>query len=186
MSFGKETRWSASEDAMRNQRLWNQLFNAASTRAGLRVASLSLLIALLGSLIDTQEGNAQPVQRARVPALVVLVDTLPDPVARAMIMRRAHDFPMDMILLTPATATARQLSAAVFTLLVVRAKQGETPSRDNLVRVVMTEGPEAWIDTEERRAEAVVRRLRRANPQYVAGFGLVPSTTLYLPVNVVR
>ena len=91
-----------------------------------------------------------------------------------------------MILLTPATATARQLSAAVFTLLVVRAKQGETPSRDNLARVVMTEGPKAWIDTEDRHAERVVRRLRRANPQYVAGFGLVPATTLYLPVNAVR
>jgi hypothetical protein len=89
--------------------------------------------------------------------------------------------PNDVILLTPETATARQLSAAVFTLMIIRGRAGETPDRDATLRVSMTEGPKAWIETEERRAEAVVRRLRASNPRYVPGYGMVRATTLRLP-----
>ncbi len=48
------------------------------------------------------------------------------------------------------------------------------------------EGPTAWIETEERRAEAMVRRLRRANARYVPGFGFVPAVRLTVPARALQ
>lgn len=129
---------------------------------------------------------AQGGARQRVPLLVVLVDSLPVRGARAVIERRPSGPVKDFILLTPTTATARQLSAAVFTLLNIHAVAGTVPSRNAIVRVQAAEGPDAWIETEERRAEAVVRRLRRAKAQYVPGFGVVPAVRLTVPVHTVQ
>jgi hypothetical protein len=122
----------------------------------------------------------------RVPVLVVMVDKLPVPGARAVIERRVRGAPNDVILLTPETATARQLSAAVLTLLAARATAGERPSQAATVRVNMTEGPQAWIETEERRAEGIVRRLRRSNPRYVPGYGFVRATMVSLPAGALN
>lgn len=108
------------------------------------------------------------------------------PNARAVIVRRPSSPVKDYILLTRRSATARQLSAAVFTLLTVHATAGIAPNRDAVVRVPATEGPAAWIETEERRAEAMVRRLYRAKARYVPGFGFVPAVRLTVPAQAMQ
>jgi len=60
------------------------------------------------------------------------------------------------------------------------------PKRNAVVRVQAAKGPATWIETEERRAEAVVRRLRRANPQYVPGFGFVSAVRLTVPARAMQ
>jgi glycine/D-amino acid oxidase-like deaminating enzyme len=118
--------------------------------------------------------------------LVLLVDSLPVSNARAVIVRRSSQPVKDYILLTRRTATARQLSAAVFTLLALHATAGTVPDRNAVVRVQAADGPAAWIETEERRAEVMVRRLRRANAQYVPGFGFVPAVRLTVPARALQ
>ncbi|MHB1072316.1 MAG: hypothetical protein ACYC3Q_05765 [Gemmatimonadaceae bacterium] len=87
----------------------------------------------------------------------------------------------DVIVLTPASATARQLSAAVFTLLATHEAVGEVPDRPGRINVPMKEGPKAWIETEERRAEGLARKLRSARPRYVPGYGIVRSVRITVP-----
>jgi hypothetical protein len=156
----------------------------AITRRGL--GQLSLCALALAVLLATPGGAQQAAGPARVPVFVLLVDSLPVPDARAVIVRQSSGPVNDYILLTRRTATARQLSAAVFTLLTVHATGGTVPNRSAVVRVRAAEGPAAWIETEERRAEAMVRRLHRASPRYVPGFGFVPAVRLTVPARAMQ
>lgn len=153
---------------------------------GRRLIRLSLCALALAISLATPSRAQQAAMPARVPVLVLLVDSLPVLNARAAIVRQSSPPVKDYILLTRRTATARQLSAAVFTLLTVHATAGTVPNRDAVVRVQAAEGPAAWIDTEERRAEAMVRRLRRANARYVPGFGFVPAVRLTVPARAMQ
>jgi hypothetical protein len=117
---------------------------------------------------------------------IVLLDTLPVRGAGAIIQRRVSGSPKDIILLTAETATARQLSAAVLTLVTLYSIDGSEPSHDALVKVNSRQGPIAWIDTEERRAEAIVRRLRRLRPTPVQGYGQVRTLVFTVPVNAME
>lgn len=150
------------------------------------LGQLSLCSLAFALTLATPCGAQQPAAPARVPVLVLLVDSLPVPDARAVILRQSSSPVKDYILLTRRTATARQLSAAVFTLLTVHATAGTVPNRDAVVRVHAAEGPAAWIETEERRAEVLVRRLRRNNAQYVPGFGFVPAVRLTVPAGALQ
>lgn len=137
---------------------------------------------LIAGVILTSVARAQEAERqARISVMVVLVDSLPVSGTGAIIQRRAQIAPHDVILLTPRSATARQLSAAVFTLLTVHAITGNEPAENAFVSVNSREGPYAWIETEERRAEGIVRQLRRKTPAYVPGYGFVRSVRLTVP-----
>ncbi len=162
-----------------------------SLRAGCGVprralGRLSLCALAFAAMLAAPLGAQQTAAHARVPVLVLLVDSLPVPDARAVIVRQSSSPVKDYILLTRRTATARQLSAAVFTLLTVHATAGTVPDRDGVVRVHAAEGPAAWIETEERRAEVLVRRLRRTHAQYVHGFGFVPAVRLTVPAQALH
>jgi hypothetical protein len=149
----------------------------------LRTATIALV---MGFTLTTLAGAQQASHVARVPVLVLLVDSLPVPDARAVIVRQSSPPRRDYILLTRNTATARQLSAAVFTLVTVHATAGTVPDRDALIRVQAAEGPTMWIETEERRAESIVRRLQRTNARHVPGFGFVPAVRLTVPAQAMQ
>jgi len=150
------------------------------------LSRLSLCAVAFAVMLAMPCGAQQPAARERVPVLVLLVDSLPVLDARAVIVRKSSLAVKDYILLTRGTATARQLSAAVFTLLTVHTTAGTVPNRDAIVRVHGAEGPAAWIETEERRAELLVRRLRRSNAHYVPGFGFVPAVRLTVPAGALQ
>lgn len=142
-----------------------------------RSAALVLLFLLSAGAAAGQAAR----RSARIPVRVVLLDALPVSGAGAVIQRRVSGSPTDIILLTAETATARQLSAAVLTLITLHGVDGSTPSRDALVKVNSRQGPTAWIETEERRAEAMVRRLRRLRPTHVQGYGQVRTLVFTVP-----
>src|SRR5690349_167735 len=77
-------------------------------------------------------GAQGPAPAGRTAIRVILVDSLPVRGARAVISRQGQFSPKDAILLTPETATARQLSAAVFTFLTFQAVGGSDDDRDAL------------------------------------------------------
>lgn len=118
----------------------------------------------------------------RVPVTVALVDRLPDPLARSVVLRRRDVEPNDVILLASAAATADHLAAAIASLQIVRKEAGQYPS-SNATISVRAEAPIAWAETELPRAERIVARLRETQPHEVAGVGSVPATTLWLKVH---
>lgn len=73
-------------------------------------------------------------EAGRVPVTIVLVDSLAQPDATYLIMRRADAAPADVILLR-AGADADQLSDGVRALLVARQAGGDHPSTTRTLRV---------------------------------------------------
>ena len=115
-----------------------------------------------------------------VPVVVVLVDSLPSGGGDgAVIIRQVRGSPQDRILMTPSSATGRQLSAAVFTLTTLWAARGSA-TVDETIRVPVREGPAAWIETVERVSEGVVRRLRKQTPRYHPEHGIVRSRQVFV------
>lgn len=131
--------------------------------------------------------NGSAAERQRVRVTVALVDELPDTSVGAVIVRRANAPARDIILMTRNSASARQLSAALAALLVTWEAQGRTPTQDGMVRVSARRGPAAWFNSEERRAEAVVRRLRQVSPRQVEMLGRVQAVEMRVkPVRLTR
>ena len=148
-------------------------------------------VAALASPVEGQVAQArsgESASRARVPVTIALVDELPAPGVGAVIVRNATQPPRgDIILMTPNSASARQLSAALATLLITWEADGRSPHRDATIKVVNRRGPAAWFDTEERRAESVVRRLRRAPARRVGPLGQVPAVSVQVkPIPLTR
>lgn len=135
-------------------------------------------LGLLG--MPTKQLSGQAVHR-RTPVLVVMLDSLPEAGARAMIERHARGDHREVVLLSTQGSTARQLSAAIFTLLTARAATGDSVTRDMRVRVPFTEGPRAWIETTERHAERVIRRLHSAPLHYEPAYGFVRTARITVP-----
>jgi hypothetical protein len=141
----------------------------------------ALLLSIIGSTAIASRVQAQASQ-GRTPVLIVVADSIPGG-GRALIERYASGARREVILLSFEGSTARQLSAAVFTLVTARAATGTTVSQDQKIRVSSTAGPTAWIETEERTAERVVRRLHRARPHFEPGYGLVRTTDITIPTD---
>ena len=123
---------------------------------------------------------------SRVAVTIALVSRLPDPNAGAVILRRVNQSPNDIILMTPTSASAPQLSAAVFTLMTVREAMGNTPTENSTIRVPMREGPVMWKRTVEVSADRIVRRLRGVAPSSVPSVGMAPAVDVYLPEHALR
>ena len=151
--------------------VWKRTF---FTRLGFQTIAS---IAVVGACTFPASAQQSALQ-GRIPVLVVLLDTLPVRGSKALIAHRENGSPKDAILLTRESATARQLSAAVFTLLVLHEASPDTPVPDGVVNVKLRQGPTPWIETEERRAEAIVRRLHGSTPQNVPGYGIVHSAKI--------
>jgi len=147
---------------------------------------LASAVTLFAAPVGAQARRRVPVEEAirnRVPVTVALVDRLPDESAPAIILRRANASPRDVILLKRSAATPAQLSAAIFTLQVVRAQGGDTARSDVTVRVRATDGPRAWKERTEPKLASSLGRLRDAAPQTIVGVGVAPSYELFLRPN---
>jgi hypothetical protein len=163
------------------------------------VITASLAAAIHGSPVHGQEGPAgggpmiaelrkREEMARRVPVTVALVDVLPAPDSvPAVILRRAHGSPRDVILLRRHATNGAHLAAAVLHLMIVRERSGDTSAVNTTYRLpTARRGPRAWQNTEQLRTQAVVARLRRVVPREVAGVGFVPATEIYLPSQAMR
>jgi hypothetical protein len=159
---------------------------ARSANRPLTTARRHALVFAALSVLWSSAVSGQAATQLRIPVLVAVIDSLPQKASGALIVRRASMSPSDIILLTPQSSTARQLSAAVFTLVTAQAVLGSKPEKNAFLKVDSRTGPSAWIETEERRAENILRKLRRKAPAYVAGYGFVRSVVITVPDQVMR
>lgn len=110
-----------------------------------------------------------------------MVDSFPEHSrAGAVVQRLASPIigASEVILMTNESATAHQLSAAMFNLLTLYAGDSTATARAFRMPVSQREGPRGWIEREERVAERVVRRLRRKQAEYLPGYGFVRMVRL--------
>jgi hypothetical protein len=135
-----------------------------------RTALLSVtLIAALGARAGAQVAAETSAARRRLPVTIALVDSLPDSTVGAVILRRGNQ--SDAILMTRNSANARQLSAALATLISAWHFTGKNANRDATIRVESRDGPAAWENTELVRAEQAIRNLRRRPVRHLPGIG---------------
>jgi hypothetical protein len=147
----------------------------------LRIVVPTLLVALAAGLPALAQTAINPRQVARVPAALVLVDSLSQPGVPYAIQRRPNASPHDVILLR-TDASAAQLSEAIHSLLMVREARGDVPTTAATLRihphgnaaVTLQRRPFPW-------AQRVFHDLHRASPASVPGFGNVRSVMIYLP-----
>lgn len=150
------------------------------------VASVALL-AISSSQAASQTvapkkiGLPSPVDLARrVPVTVAIMDSLRDRNAPALIYRRAHAVPHDVIVLPRMHATGDLLSAAIEALLVARDQQGDTASSDGVIRVTRSTRPKFWRAHDTSLNRAVVTRLLLASRHAVEGLGQAATEDLYI------
>jgi hypothetical protein len=108
-------------------------------------------------------------------ATVILVDTLPDPDARAVIIRRPGNMPNNIILVTRSTLPA-ELSMAVTALAFSRRNRGDEVDREmrTMIRASLPAAG-ARPTADDRRAEADLRRLRAAPEFLISGIARGPA-----------
>ena len=121
-----------------------------------------------------------------VPVTVALVDQLSVPNALGLVLRRHDQTPHDVILLKTSIADGALLTSAVMVLLVAREIHGDMPPNTYVLRVSQRNGPAVWRASEERRAQRIVDRARRAVLQEIPGVGLVPAVDITLRQGALR
>jgi hypothetical protein len=114
---------------------------------------------------------------SRVPAAVVLVDSLPQQGAPFVIVRRVDVSPGDVILLRTG-ATAEHLSDAVRALMMARQVSGDSATTARTMRLRPRPGQNRptlpW-------APRVIADVARAQVQNIPGVGRGRSVTIWLP-----
>jgi hypothetical protein len=151
------------------------------------VTASVVLLAISGARATSQTparktGVPSPTDLARrVPVTVAIMDSPRGAAAPALIYRRAHLVPHDVIVLPRARATGDLLSAAMEALLVARDQQGDTSSSDGVIRVNRTTKPAFWRDRDTKLNRALVARLLKSEMWHqVPGIGDAPTEDLYL------
>ena len=124
-----------------------------------------------------QPANRQP---RRVSATVVLVDSLTQPDAPFVIVRRPGSTPADLILLRSG-ADAAQLSEAVRGLLTARQANGDFAPTAAIFRVRPHQRAGAIARPAFPWAPRVLNDLRRAEPREISGVGRVRAVQIWLP-----
>ncbi len=161
--------------------LWlcHYLLNSRKSDAMKPIRSL-ICFALLASTAALSAQERRDSQSRRVPATVVIVDSLPQRGAPFMIVRRPEASPADVIMLLPG-ADPVALSNAIRALLTARQAGGDFPSSAATLRVrpqlrggTVSQPPFPW-------APRVVEDLRRAETREVDGIGYVRAIVIWLP-----
>lgn len=124
-----------------------------------------------------QPGKGQP---RRVAATVVMVDSIAQPDAPFVIVRRPGATPADLILVRSG-ADAAQLSDAVRGLLTARQANGDVAPAAATFRVRPHRGAGAATRRPFPWAPRVLNDLRRAEPREISGVGLVRAVEIWLP-----
>jgi hypothetical protein len=139
---------------------------------------LLALLLLSPSALQGQRG-APTGNNNRVPAAVVLVDSLPQQGAPFVIVRRVDVAPGDVILLRTG-ATAEHLSDAVRALMMVRQVSGDSATTARTMRVRPRQGAAQnrpvlpW-------APRVIADVSRAQVENIPGVGPGRAVTIWLP-----
>ncbi len=115
----------------------------------------------------------------RVPAAIVLVDSLPQQGAPFVIVRRVDVSPGDVILLRTG-ATAEHLSDAVRALMMARQVSGDSATTAGTIRLRPRQGVAQNRPTLPW-APRVLADVVRAQVQNIPGVGRGRSVTIWLP-----
>lgn len=124
-----------------------------------------------------QPGKSQP---RRVAATVVLVDSVAQPDAPFVIVRRPGATPADLILVR-SSVNATQLSDAVRGLLTARQANGDFPVAAATFRVRPHQRAGATARPAFPWAPRVLNDLRRAEVREISGIGRVRAVQIWLP-----
>lgn len=112
-----------------------------------------------------------------VEATAVLVDTLPERGAAAVIVRRAFENPHDLLLLPAANASPELMTATVNALYRIRDREGDVPSRNSRIGIqVPTQSLPTEPNASPSRGDII--ELRRTAPRYLSGVGMVRSISI--------
>jgi hypothetical protein len=134
-----------------------------------------LLLSLLALGPGTRAATAQ--QPRRVAATVVLLDSIAQPGAPFVLVRRPGAAPADLILVRSGVGAA-QLSDAIRGLLTARKAGGDFPSAAATFRVrprtAAARPAYPW-------AQRVLNDLRRSEPREIPGVGRVRAVEIWLP-----
>jgi hypothetical protein len=139
------------------------------------VAATAVLMAMsprVGDAIGSRRSGVRG-----VPTTVAVVASRPYPGADAVIIRRVSVLPHDLILIYSGVASPEYVAATFHALAVTRARHGDIPDKDRVVRV------DAPTRTLKYRATPlmVLEMLRVAVPREVAGFGRMATVVVSLP-----
>jgi hypothetical protein len=147
----------------------------------MKLNALLLCLVALGTGVDTiaaqQPGTERP---RRVPATVVLVDSLTQSSAPFLLVRRADATPTDLILVNSGIDPA-QLSDAIRGLLTARQSGGDFPRVAATLRVRSRQPTGAGARPPFPWAARVLNDLRRADPREVQGVGRARAVEIWLP-----
>lgn len=153
------------------------------------LAFASTLVASAARAQGAQPNREQLIRNKtskRVSVTIALVDSLPFRGAPAVILRRAMARPHDRIVLPRTSATGDQLLAAVFQLLAIRERMGDTSRADKVFRVTAAKGPSVWDQRERRTADRLVARLKSRPSEPIVGIGSGSEAEIYLPSKATR
>jgi hypothetical protein len=145
---------------------------------------LLVMLALTSQLGASWTATAQAQGAGRwTPVMVALVDELPDPRAKSMVIRKPyspgeegiHDF----ILLRREGLSPNRLSSAVAALRTMR-RQVATPDRQLRVAVGGDVREDRWSAKERSSAQRLLATLAAAPAQRVEGIGHVPAVVIFV------
>jgi hypothetical protein len=135
----------------------------------------TILLAVAAALVTATPLAAQSAE----PAMVALVERLPDSAATAVVIRRAAGAG-DVILLREAGATAEQLAAAI--ALLVQSRDGDGTALPGMLRLRISSASlqRPLPGDIAGQLEAALNRARRTAPADLAGVGAARATSLPL------
>jgi hypothetical protein len=145
----------------------------------MKLRTLLLFVVALGAVAPTtvgqQPGQGQP---RRIAATIVLVDSITQPDAPFLIVRRPGSMPADLILVR-AGVNAAGLSDAIRGLLTARQANGDFASAAATFRVrpqasALARPAFPW-------AARVLNDLRRAELREISGMGRMRAVQIWLP-----
>lgn len=151
---------------------------------------------IAATLVCASQPQAQQAAPRRVPATIVLTDSLPTGTGNPFIIQRRPNLtPRDVILIRPG-ADAGQLSDAIRAILTARQAGGDIPATQATLRIRPHSASPAGRGAAARGAnpgtaeggrrtfpwsQRVLDDLRRAEVQSVAGIGRVRAVQIWLP-----
>ncbi len=145
----------------------------------LRMYSKPAVDTLLQELfrMRVQKLQATAAGPATVPALVVLVDSLPLPDSRAVVVRRVDLEPRDVVLLL-RTASVSDFYAGCATLTKMRKRDGDVPTRNLVASVRLRASRRSWGGRSDAVAQHLLDNLRDAQAATLPGIGRGQSTLI--------
>jgi hypothetical protein len=145
------------------------------------IKTIAIAIAFLVPVVSSDAQVA--IKDRNLPVAIVLVDELPFPQARAVLIRRKEMKPQNLVLVTKATAPG-DLSRAMATLAASRRKNGDLVKTDMVAPIA--ENRAARESKDYRQAQADLQKLRGRAPRFIDGVGSRPVLFSHLRPSAAR